>query len=319
MKTVKRLIVLLMAVVCVASLSAPVQTEAASKKKTENTVTVNVFNMGDWSYSERTGEFAGPMVDGKPDGMGVVELVNPMGQKYDMYASFNNGVLDGTTAVVFDDDTSMVSRQHVYKNGKVTDFCEVYEDCGLIYRYTGKTVGDEYVVCYSESTGYVEKYHVGIEDKVKYYDAFDTFYDDFREKIATIRPGVYIGEKQALKIDWLRKRSKSYIRKKAVSASFDEIVADPDKYMGKVIKLENAEVFWAGLSYESETGNIYEIFAETEDGGLYAFSTDKEPDFSDGYMMDIYYTLVSVSKNTPEEDNVDMINGWGLIKPAISK
>ena len=162
-------------------------------------------------------------------------------------------------------------------------------------------------------------YHVGIEDKVKYYDAFDTFYDDFREKIATIRPGFYIGEKQALKIDWLRKRSKSYIRKKAASVPFDEILADPDKYMGKVIKLENAEVFWAGLVGESETGNIYEIDAITEDGGLYSFQTDKAPDFTDGNVMDIYYTLVSISKNTPDEDNTDMINGWGLIKPTISK
>ncbi|MBO4497705.1 MAG: hypothetical protein J5739_05825 [Lachnospiraceae bacterium] len=319
MKTVKKLIVLLTAVVMVASLSAPLSIEAASGKESEDIVTVSIFNIADWGYSERTGEYAGPMVDGKPDGMGVVELVNPMGQKYDLYASFNNGVLDGTTAVVFDDGASMVSRQHVYKNGKVTEFCEVYEESGLIYRFTGKVVGDEYVVCYSDSTGYMEKYHVGIEDKVKYYDAFDTFYDDFREKIATIRPGFYIGEKQALKIDWLRKRSKSYIRKKAVSVPFDEILTDPDKHMGKVIKLENAEVFWAGLVGESETGNIYEIDAITEDGGLYSFQTDKAPDFTDGNVMDIYYTLVSISKNTQEEDNTDMINGWGLIKPTISK
>jgi len=319
MKIVKKLIVLLTALVMVASLSAPLSIEAASGKESEDTVTVSIFNIADWDYSERTGEYAGPMVDGKPDGMGVVELVNPMGQKYDLYASFNNGVLDGTTAVLFGDGASMVSRQHVYKNGKVTEFCEVYEESGLIYRFTGKVVGDEYVVCYSDSTGYMEKYHVGIEDKVKYYDAFDIFYDDFREKIATIRPGFYIGEKQALKIDWLRKRSKSYIRKKAVSVPFDEILADPDKYMGKVIKLENAEVFWAGLVGESETGNIYEIDAITEDGGLYSFQTDKAPDFTDGNVMDIYYTLVSISKNTSEEDNTDMINGWGLIKPTISK
>ena len=319
MKIVKKLIVLLTALVMVASLSAPLSIEAASKKESDNTVTVSIFNIADWGYSERTGEYTGPMVDGKPDGMGVVELVNPMGEKYDLYASFNNGVLDGTTAVVFGNGASMVSRQHVYKNGKVTEFCEVYEESGLIYRFTGKVVGDEYVVCYSDSTGYMEKYHVGIEDKVKYYDAFDTFYDDFREKIATIRPGFYIGEKQALKIDWLRKRSKSYIRKKAVSVPFDEILADPDKYMGKVIKLENAEVFWAGLVGESETGNIYEIDAITEDGGLYSFQTDKAPDFTDGNVMDIYYTLVSISKNTSEEDNTDMINGWGLIKPTISK
>ena len=77
--------------------------------------------------------------------------------------------------------------------------------------------------------------------------------------------------------------------------------------------------FWAGLVGESETGNIYEIDAITEDGGLYSFQTDKAPDFTDGNVMDIYYTLVSISKNTPDEDNTDMINGWGLIKPTISK
>ena len=131
MKTVKKLIVLLTALVMVASLSAPLSIEAASDKESEDTVTVSLFNIADWDYSERTGEYAGPMVDGKPDGMGVVELVNPMGQKYDLYASFNNGVLDGTTAVLFGDGASMVSRQHVYKNGKVTEFCEVYEESGL--------------------------------------------------------------------------------------------------------------------------------------------------------------------------------------------
>ena len=319
MRTVKKLIVLLTAVVMVASLSAPLSIEAASGKESEDTVTVSLFNMGDWSYSERTGEFAGVMVDGVPDGMGVVELANPSGQKYELYASFNNGVLDGTTAVVFSDDVSMVSRQDTYKNGKITDFCQVYNDCGLIYRFTGKTIGDEYVVCYSDATGYVEKYHVGIEEKVKYYDAFDVFYDNFKEKITPLRPGFYIGEKEALKIDWLRKRSKSYIRNKAVSASFDEVVSDSEKYMGKVIKVENADVFWADMTYESETGNIYEIFATTEDGGLYAFSTDKAPDFTDGHVIDIYYTPISVSKNSTDEDCVDMINGWGLMKPTLSK
>ncbi len=318
MKIVKKLIVLLTAVVMVASLSAPLSIEAASKKESDNTVTVSIFNIADWDYSERTGEYAGPMVDGKPDGMGVVELVNPMGQRYDLYASFNNGVLDGTTAVVFGNGASMVSRQHVYKNGKVTEFCEVYEESGLIYRFTGKVVGDEYVVGYSDSTGYMEKYHVGIEDKVKYYDAFDTFYDDFREKIATIRPGFYIGEKEALKIDWLRKRSKTYIRNKAISVSFDEVVANPEKYMGKVIKLENAEVFQIDKTFESETGDIYEIDTVTEEGEIYSFSTDKVSDFKKGDVIDIYYTPISVSKNNPYEDNQDMINGWGLIKPTLS-
>ena len=319
MKTVKKALALLMAIITVASVSAPAKTQAASKKESENTVTVSIFNLADWDYGERTGEFAGVMVDGQPDGMGVVELVNPMGDKYDLYASFNNGVLDGTTAVVFGDGASMVSRQHVYKNGKVTDFCEVYEESGLIYRFTGKTIGDEYVVCYSDSTGYTEKYHVGIDDKVQYFDAFDTFYGNFRENVTAIRPGFYIGEKDALKIDWLRKRSKSYIRNKAISASFDEIVANPEKYMGKVIRVENAEVFQADMTYESETGNIYEIEATTEDGGLYSFLTDKAPDFSDGNVMDIYFTLISVSKNGTGEDSTDMINGWGLIRPSLSK
>ena len=318
MRTVKKLIVLLTALVMVASLSAPLSIEAASKKESDNTVTVSLFNIADWGYSERTGEYAGPMVDGKPDGMGVVELVNPMGQRYDLYASFNNGVLDGTTAVVFGNGASLVSRQHVYKNGKVTEFCEVYEESGLIYRFTGKVVGDEYVVCYSDSTGYMEKYHVGIEDKVKYYDAFDTFYDDFREKITTIRPGFYIGEKEALKIDWLRKRSKTYIRNKAISVSFDEVVANPEKYMGKVIKLENAEVFQIDKTFESETGDIYEIDTVTEEGEIYSFSTDKVSDFKNGDVIDIYYTPISVSKSNPYEDNQDMINGWGLIKPTLS-
>ena len=318
MKIVKKLIVLLTALVMVASLSAPLSIEAASKKESDNTVTVSIFNIADWGYSERTGEYTGPMVDGKPDGMGVVELVNPMGQKYDLYASFNNGVLDGTTAVVFSNGASLVSRQHVYKNGKVTEFCEVYEESGLIYRFTGKVVGDEYVVCYSDSAGYMEKYHVGIEDKAKYYDAFDTFYDDFREKIATIRPGFYIGEKEALKIDWLRKRSKTYIRNKAISVSFDEVVANPEKYMGKVIKLENAEVFQIDKTFESETGDIYEIDTVTEKGEIYSFSTDKVSDFKNGDVIDIYYTPISVSKSNPYEDNQDMINGWGLIKPTLS-
>lgn len=326
MKKTIKIITVLLAVMLMPVLFSGNDAQAAQKKEGKiKNVSVMIFDTGSYSYVERSGSYEGETKDGVPDGKGTFFLTNMQGILYTASGTFKEGVPDGDVTILFDkiEGYSLVRYEQNYKNGVIRSFSDRYESAeGEWYSYDGIKTGKGYYVIYANSEGYNETFHVN-EAGETVMDSFDNLYLNNVVNTGFCGASLDIANNTAFKVEKMRNASKSSVKKKAKIVSGEAIAENPEKYEGKLIKLENAIMEDYRL-YADQNDNMNIVFESvTFLADYYRYTLFFEPGtvkFKNGKVVDLCYVSFGTAGFMLSDGTYEGREcGWAIGKPSKSK
>ncbi|MCR5829470.1 MAG: hypothetical protein K6F93_03860 [Lachnospiraceae bacterium] len=288
-------------------------------KSSKTNLTVNLYRYSDKKYTDVSGTFSGPIVDGKPNGFGTLSYkvngnkVGLIGNFYadqplegayygfssslneQMSALYKKGkLIESTVSLLsFDDETNEITQQWNMEIGHVTDndvlsqvviFNNEVTDVNHVDEKTGETfknTSDIYMLTLASLKGITVDADTVSPDYVKMYFA----------------------------IEDIKTHSKKEIKKMASETSVERMLGDISAFNEDVIKLENTEVLL--VSADEYYGGQYftEIMAKVEDT-VFSMIIDGKKSYKEGDIITAYVTPSVIIEQEAGEEKIPVVMAY---------
>ncbi len=324
MKTMTKLISALFVTMLVLTLFNAATAEAASKKADKKKeFSVILFDPGTYKYVTKSGPYDGELKDGVPNGNGTFSLVNPQGYAYTISGNFVDGVPEGEIVFTFEEieGLALTKRRHIYKNGLITESHdsvingENWETIDIIKNKKG------FLVFKRNSEGLTDLFYADDNGEFR-FDSFADFYYAKNPQTGAFGPIININDETVFKIDKMRNASKSYRKKKAKTVSPETMYLNPEKYEGKLIKLDNAVEVNSNryISNDDPSRMVLDRIQFMADHIEYTlFAEPGTVKYEYGKVVDLYFVPFGLSYNLLDDGGTrSVITGWIVGKPVKS-